>query len=100
MKKGISPNLHISIYSITSLIDLRKQVVPDGAKLINWTERKYMLVKLLRRLKGSDWLSQTDKELECHFLVNGKPFFMKKHSLKSSEKEKFIQIEEILKRYL
>ena len=78
----------------------RKQVVPDGAKLINWTGRKYMLVHTLRRLKGSDWFSQTHNELESHFLVNGKTFFTKKHSLKPSEKGKVNKIDEILKLYL
>ena len=75
-----------------------KKAVPDGATQIDWKGRKYELVHLLRRLRGSGWLNEQDTSLEPRFTLKGKPFKMRHYPIKTTDKLE--RIESILKKHL
>ena len=73
---------------------------PEDSKPIKWMIQKYMLVHLLRRLIATEVLGGKICELEQHFTLKGKPFFMRHHSVKGSERDQLSPIELILKKHL
>ena len=75
-----------------------KEKVTNLEKPIEWVPAKYKLVYLLRHLKGSSSIDAFDKQLEPHFLVKGKPFKLKKYSIKSTDDNSVV--ENIIQAYL
>ena len=73
---------------------------PEDSKPIEWMRQKYMLVHLLRRLIATEVLGGKICELEQHFTLKGKPFVMRHHSIKGSERNQLPPIELILKKHL
>ena len=73
---------------------------PEDSKPIEWMRQKYMLVHLLRRLIATEVLGGKICELEQHFTLKGKPFVMRHHSIKGSERDQRSPIELILKKHL